>query len=188
MRAMVERSSVDAGGILPSYSGEPVPSLDDVLAFLKPAGLERIYVELKGSPLNKAVLIDSVLYSVRRHGLCGSTTFLSFDHELVTQVKRLSTEVRTAALFLPRGRTLISTRSIIRSARSAGVDEVALHYGLATRRSIDALHERGFSVSVWTANSKLAMRRIAASGADSIMTNFPNRLREVLDSRSAVGH
>lgn len=80
---------------------------------------------------------------------------------------------------------LISTRSIIRSAEAAGVDEVALHFGLATQRRVEAFHERGLSVSIWTANSKLSMRRIASCGADSIMTNFPNRLRDILELREA---
>lgn len=189
VRAMVRRISHEAGAAAPRYSGEPVPSLEDVLSLLKPAGLRRIYVELKGSLLrqqvNQQALLDSVLALLRKHGVDRLTTLLSFDLGLVRRAKELAADVRTAALFPARGRRLISTRSIIRSAESAGVDEVALHFGLATRRSIEALHEHGLSVSVWTANSKLAMRRIVACRAESIMTNFPNRLRDVLDPRNA---
>ena len=184
-RAMIERMRAEIGFAAACYSGEPVPSLEDVLALLKPAGLEQIYVELKPNRASKTALVDSVLALVRKHRLQVSTTLLSFDHALVRRAKELDSEVRTAALFPPRARRLISTRSIIRSAESAGVDEVALHCGLAKRRSIDALHERGLLVSVWTVNGKLAMRRLAACGADSIMTNFPNRLRDVLASLSA---
>ena len=192
VRAMIARMYAEAGAAAPRFSGEPVPSLEDVLALLKPARLEQIYVELKPNRASKAALLDSVLALVRKHRLVDSTTLLSFDHAVVRRAKDLDGEVRTAALFPPRAGRLISTRSIIRSAERAAVDEVALHYGLATRRSIDALHERGLSVSVWTANSRLAMRRLAACGADSIMTNFPNRLRDVLDPlsarQSAAGH
>lgn len=185
VRAMVGRISAEAGAAAPRYSGEPVPSLEDVLSLLKPAGLERIYVELKGTPANQQTLLNSVLALVRKLGVDRATTLLSFDLGLARRAKELASDVRTAALFPAKGRRLISARSIVRSAESAGVDEVALHFGLATQRSIEAFHERGLSVSVWTANSKLAMRRIVACGADSIMTNFPNRLREVLDSRKA---
>jgi glycerophosphoryl diester phosphodiesterase len=185
VRAMVGSIFSEAGAAPPRYSGEPVPSFEDVLSLLKPAGLERIYVELKGSPLNRQALLLSVLALVREHRVDRSITLLSFDHAIIRRAKELATDVRTAALFPARGRRLISTRSIIRSAENAGVDEVALHFGLATRRSVELLHKRGLSVSVWTANSKLSMRRIAASGADSIMTNFPNRLRDVLELREA---
>jgi glycerophosphoryl diester phosphodiesterase len=185
VRAMVGRISAEAGAAVPRYSGEPVPSLEDVLSLLKPAGLERIYIELKGSPFSQQALLESIVALVRKHGVDRSVTLLSFDHTIIRRAKDLATGLRTAALFPARGRRLISTRSVIRSAESAGVDEVALHFGLATQRSIDAFHERGFSVSVWTANSKISMRRIAACGADSIMTNFPNRLRDVLELRDA---
>jgi glycerophosphoryl diester phosphodiesterase len=185
VRAMVRRILAESGAGVPCYSGEPVPSLEDVLLLLKPAGLDRIYVELKGNPQNQQDLLNSILTLVRKQGVERSTTLLSFDHALIRQVKDVATGVRTAALFPARGRRLISTRSIIRSAESAGVDEVALHFGLATQRSVEAFHERGLSVSVWTANSKLSMRRIVSCGADSIMTNFPNRLRDVLELREA---
>jgi glycerophosphoryl diester phosphodiesterase len=181
VRSMISRMHIEAGVEAPRYSGEPVPSLDDLLALLKPARLERIYIELKGSK-HLDPLLESVVALVNKHRIAKPVTLLSFNHAIVVRAKELDGNIRTAALFPARGRRLVSTRSIIRSAESAGVDEVALHYGLATRRSIDALHERGFWVSVWTANGPLAMRRIAAAGADSIMTNFPNRLRELLDS------
>ena len=183
VRAMLQRISAEVGADIPHYAGEPVPSLEDVLLLLKPAGLERIYVELKGNTQNQQGLLNSILSLVLKQGVERSTTLLSFDHALIRQVKAVATGVRTAALFPARGRRLISTRSIIRTAENAGVDEVALHFGLATQRSVEAFHERGLSVSVWTANSKLSMRRLVKCGADSIMTNFPNRLRDVLELR-----
>jgi glycerophosphoryl diester phosphodiesterase len=45
---------------------------------------------------------------------------------------------------------------------------------------VAALHEHGFSIAAWTANSKLVMRRLLAVGVDAIMTNYPNRLADVL--------
>jgi glycerophosphoryl diester phosphodiesterase len=186
MRRLVGRISDEAGIPAPRFSGEPVPSFEDVLLLLKPARLERIYVELKGKAGNQQALLDSVLALMRKHRVDRSITLLSFDHGIIHRAKELASDVRTAALFPAKGRRLISTRSIIRSALSAGVDEVALHFGLATQRSIEAFHERGLSVSVWTANGKRAMLRLAACRTDSIMTNFPNRLRDVLASRNAA--
>jgi len=75
VRAMVGRISSEVGAAVPRYSGEPVPSLEDVLSLLKPAGLERIYIELKGSPLNHA-LLESILALVRKHGVDRSATLL----------------------------------------------------------------------------------------------------------------
>lgn len=167
-----------------SFTDQSVPTLEEVLALLDPAGLRRIYVELKGNPENKHELLDAILLLVGRGSLRDTVTLLSFDHAIVRRAKEIGGDVRTAATFPARGRRLISISSLIRSAEHARVDEVAVHYGLATRRTVNALHERGFSVSVWTVNSKLAMRRLVACGVDSIMTNFPNRLSEVLKTEA----
>ena len=181
-RKTVERIPAEASAARLISSREPVPALSDVFLLLGPARLDRIYVELKGSPANREALLKTVLSLVREFEIERSVTLLSFDHEIVRRAKELAGYIRTAATFPARGRRLVTTRSIIRSAESAAVDEVALHFGIATRRTVEALHRRGISVSAWTANSKLAMRRLAACGVDSIMTDFPNRLLDVLET------
>lgn len=184
LSAMVKKMSAESRAGPPNLSGQRVPTLKDALAVLTPAGLEQIYVELKGDSGSRERLLEAVLSVTREiRGDC-SVTVLSFDHEIVRRAKEIDPGIRTAATFPATGRRLISTGSIIRAAKGAGVDEVALHLSLATKRSVEALHENGLRVSVWTANGKLAMRRLVACGVDAIMTNFPNRLREVLDSQA----
>lgn len=184
LRTMARRILAEASDAFQTFSHEPVPTLEVVLSLLAGAGLERIYVELKGSPATRQALLEAVLSLVRTFRVERSVTLLSFDHAIVRSAKEISGGIRTAATFPARGRRLISTRSIVRAAEHAGVDEVALHFGLVTRRAVETFHGHGLSVSVWTANSKIAMRRLVACGVDAIMTNFPNRLREVLVSPS----
>lgn len=182
VRAMAQRIFGQGAATAPRFSGEPVPSLEEALLLLTPAPLKRIYIELKGNPAHNQALLEAVLSLVREFRVDRSVTLLSFDHAIVRRAKELARDIRTAATFPVRGRRLISTRSIIRAAEKAGVDEVALHFGLANKRSVGALHDRGLSVSVWTVNSKIAMRRLAAAGVDAIMTDFPNRLLDFLDA------
>ena len=112
-----------------------------------------------------------------------AVTLLSFDHEIIRRVKVAAPRLRTAATFAIPGRGDLTARAIISAVERASADEAALHYGLATRRTVAALHERGISVAVWTANSKVIMRRLLAVGVDAIMTNYPNRLAAVLAAR-----
>ena len=183
-RAMAERASNSARGNGLRFSGEPVPTLEAALALLAQASLRRIYIELKGNRGEKQSLLEATLALVREFHMEQSATLLSFDHNVVKQAKQLAPDIRTAATFSIAGRGSANAGSIIDSAARADADEAALHYGLATRRTVEALHESGIAVSVWTANSKLVMRRLAARGVDSIMTNFPNRLIGVLQSQT----
>ncbi|HXG68032.1 MAG TPA: glycerophosphodiester phosphodiesterase family protein [Blastocatellia bacterium] len=182
VREMVEIVAALTGGNGLDFSGESMPTLEDTLALLAPAKMKRVYLELKIGRADREALLAATLALVRKYRMEDSVTILSFDHEMVRQAKEAAPEIRTAALFPVAGRALVSPRSILQAVESAGADEAALHFGLATQRAIAALHERGLSVSAWTANNHLVMRRLIRCGVDSIMTNFPNRLISAMQS------
>ncbi|HKP12241.1 MAG TPA: glycerophosphodiester phosphodiesterase family protein [Blastocatellia bacterium] len=185
IRAMVRDVARLTRGSEISFAGESVPTLAEVLALASAAHVGRVYVELKGSRWqSKQPLLDAVLALVREYKMERAVTLLSFDHDLVRRAKAIAPRLRTAATFAIPGRGHLTTRAIIAAVERAAADEAALHYGLATRRAVAALQERGIAVAVWTANSKVVMRRLLAVGADAIMTNYPNRLADVLVSRA----
>lgn len=178
-RAMAER--VTPGGVR-SFSGEGVPTLEAALALLAPARLARVYIELKSRPANRLAMVEATLELIRAFSMEQSAILLSFDHEALTLAKRMAPDIRVAANYPTAGRRLATARHIIASAEQIAADEVGLHYSLATQRAVAALRESGYAVSAWTANSKIVMRRLISRGVDSIMTNFPNRLIEVIES------
>jgi len=187
LRATLEREAAFARGDQVSFSVAHVPTLRSVLAILSSASLRRVYIEFKGSPANMQSLVEEVISLIREFRLEHAVTLLSFDHESVRLAKRLASEIRTAATFSIAGQRWITARSVIRATLDVDADEAALHYGLATRRMVEALHEHDLAVSAWTANSRLVMRRLAACGVDSIMTNYPKRLIELLESQTLNG-
>ena len=165
------------------FSDQAVPTLEAVFCALAPAGVKRLYVELKGEAATKNELLHATLALIRYHRLERVVTLLSFDHPLIQQARAGAPEVR-AAVTLPAARTaLVSARSIASAVERAAANEAALHYSLASRRVVAALHERGIAVSVWTANNRVVMRRLIANGVDASMTNYPDRLLGLLTSR-----
>jgi glycerophosphoryl diester phosphodiesterase len=175
LRAMVERARRDG------FARPSVPTLESALRFLAGAQLKRIYIEIKGRASEREALVEATLALTRRFWLERSVTVLSFDHEAIRLVKEIAPEIRTAATFPITGRALVKAGSIIASAKRVGADEAAIHFGLATRRAVRAMHEHGLAVSVWTVNRPVMMRRAVEAGVDAIMTNFPNRLIEVIN-------
>ncbi len=175
-RALVKRI---AGG---GFARQSVPTLEAALKLMASANLKRIYIELKSRPASREDLLEATLALVRKFELERAVTLLSFDHEAIRFAKEAAPHIRTAATFPVTGRALVTARSIIAATKRAGADEAALHFGIATRRSVTALHENGLNVSVWTVNREMIMRRLISFGVDAIMTNYPNRLIEVLQS------
>ena len=51
---------------------------------------------------------------------------------------------------------------------------------------VEAAHGRGMTVIPWTMDDKETMRHLIRLGVDGIITNYPDRLREVLAERSMV--
>jgi glycerophosphoryl diester phosphodiesterase len=162
------------------FSAAKVPTLEQVFTLLATARLRRIYVELKGEASRKHALLEATIALTDKFRLQKTVTLLSFDHQIIGEAKKLAPEIRTAATLPATKNALLTSRSIVKAVQKASADEAALHFGLATRRTIAALHEKGLAVSVWTANNKMVMRRLITSEVDAIMTNFPQRLLELL--------
>lgn len=186
VRSMAERAAAHTSNHGSLFQGETIPTLEEALSLLASYRLSRIYVELKSKPSTRQALLEATIAVVRDLSLENAITLLSFDHQIIKDAKQIASEIRTAATFPIAGRTIATARSIISSVERVNADEAALHFGLATKRTVATLHERGLSVSAWTANNKMVMRRLVACGVDSIMTNFPDRLRSVIESPPAL--
>ena len=57
---------------------------------------------------------------------------------------------------------------------------INLHYSFVTQKSVSAMHEMGFKVSVWTVDDEATMRWAAAIGVDSITSNQLSMLKSVI--------
>ncbi|AWK11437.1 glycerophosphodiester phosphodiesterase [Streptomyces spongiicola] len=53
-------------------------------------------------------------------------------------------------------------------------------FGLVSRELAEEVHAQGYLLSVWTADTRAAMRRLVARGVDSITTNRVDALKRVL--------
>ena len=63
--------------------------------------------------------------------------------------------------------------------RAAGVQ-------LLTKKVVEAAHRRNLKIHVWTVNETTDMQRLIDLGVDGIMTDYPDRLLNLLGRRKAV--
>jgi glycerophosphoryl diester phosphodiesterase len=161
--------ALDAGG------GQPVPTLEEVLE----AFGERIALNLelkRGRHGEYPGLERAALDAVARRGLLASTLFSSFEDGVLARLRGLAPEARLALLLSPRraGRAL-------ERARALGAEALNPALRMARPELIDAAHAAGLAVYVFTVDEEPDMRRLLAQGADGLFTNFPDRLRRVVD-------
>lgn len=170
--AEVER--LDAGSWFGSrFRGERIPRLADVLELAGRYPI-RLLLELKthGSPGD--AWIARAVEEVRRAGLLGRVTFLSFDASALEQVKRQEKAATTGWLV-----TRVPLR-VERKLGALGATVLAARWTSVNAGLVRRAHAAGYSLVVWTVDAPAAMRRLIALGVDALATNFPDRLNAVL--------
>ena len=138
-------AALDAG------QGEPIPLLDDLLAFA--AGRPGFFLDLE---LKLPGVGPDVLAALARAGYRGPLALSSFDYPTLVEVRRLDSQVEL---------WLLSSRwddDLPRRAEAIAATCLALHYPLITPDTIARAGEAGLALAAWTVNAPADLRRLLA--------------------------
>ncbi|MFO0689237.1 MAG: glycerophosphodiester phosphodiesterase family protein [Myxococcota bacterium] len=174
-RTAAELSGLDAG--LGKGPVERIPSLLDLLARFG----NRIEwnLELKVGESGPYEGIEArVLAAVEERGLLPRMLFSCFEDPVLERVRRACPMARIAVLVSARK----PARVLERAAR-VGAEAVNPHVSLVDPGFVEAAHGAGLRVYPYTANERSEMIRLLDCGVDGIITNFPDQLRSLVDSR-----
>lgn len=158
------------------FSNETVPTLRQVLDFLRSfRGL--IYIELKCNERNAETLVKAVCRAVSGSQLLPQIIIKSFRLQAIYETRCQCPDVKTAALFAPKIRTILRRRNYLLSlAHEFGADQVSLHFSLVTRKLMKQAEKKNLPVTIWTADNPLWVNRALKLGIGAIITNNPARL------------
>lgn len=169
-RTLAEVRTLDAG------RGARVPTLDEVLDGF--GARIPFNLELKrGARREYPGLEAAALAAVERRGLLDRTLFSSFYDGVLARLRAHSPTARLGWLLSPRD----PERPLAR-ARAVGAEALHPWRGLATRELVDAAHGEGLAVYVFTVDEPDEMQRLLDLGVDGLFTNFPDRLRALLEA------
>jgi glycerophosphoryl diester phosphodiesterase len=170
----------------PRFAGERVPTLREVIDLVRETAPPRfrLNIELKFAAGRKGGpegFEQKVLDLVREAGMLTRTTVQSFHHPSVALAKRLAPEIR-AGLLVEAAEVPANP---VPAVRRQGADLYAPNYRALTPELIEKLHGAGIGILTWTPNTEGDLRRVLDLGvggfpSDSITTDFPNRLVEIL--------
>lgn len=162
------------------YTEARIPTLAAVFAHF-PDSEALLYVEMKCGARDRSSLAAEVVRLIRAHQLAARVRVESFDLAAIAEIKRLDSSLRTAALFDRKlSRPVPSARKMIAQAVGCGAQELALHYSLATRRTVREALRLGLETIIWTADNPAWALRARTRGISAIITNDPARLIEEL--------
>lgn len=179
--SLAEVRRLDAGSwFAPSFSGTPVPTLEEFLAVLAPSGA-RALLELKG--VWDAEAGAALIEALRGHGLERRVAIASFDPSALLTTSEAS-EVAFRLLVLRR-----LPRDIEQAVKGADARGVVVDWSAVQRRPevVAELQDLGLRVVVYTVNSDAEWHDTMAAGVDGIITDEPVRLLE-WQATIAQGH
>jgi glycerophosphoryl diester phosphodiesterase len=182
-----------------------IPRLSDLFALAKKPGNERLRfcLEIKSSPLaperttDPANFARKVIEVVRECGMNARVSILSFDWSTLAAAKELAPEIPLTCLtaeqswqdnIIARHRASSWTAplhvsqfggSIPRTVKAAGAAYWAPYYEELSLEKVTEAHQLGLKVVTWTANEPDDIRRLINWGVDSVISDYPDRLRKV---------
>jgi len=142
-----------------------------------------VNIELKTQPDMDSGLADVVVKLVEFMKLDHHVLISSFDHDQLVKVRQLTKTIATGILTSDRLENLTEYLQLLDAdaydpncyseCDSNGNRKLNL-YGITHIREYDRY------VNVWTCNNKNDMRQLIAAGVTGLISDFPNRVRDVL--------
>jgi glycerophosphoryl diester phosphodiesterase len=131
------------------------------------------------------VMVEPFCQLIRDYGMEDKVLAASFDDDTVRAFRETCPEVATSAatnevvaLFVFK--TLFLAPAYSPPALAVQVPEYRSGLHVLTPRFVTAAHRRNVDVHPWTINEEADMQRMIDLGVDGIITDYPDRLLEVL--------
>src|SRR5205814_7677820 len=186
--------------------GERFPTLAEVFALGKSSGKPvRFNIETKITPQSgtdtpdAATFAKRVVDAVRAAGMAERVTVQSFDWRTLLEMKRIAPEIETSCITMQTkdndtvsepegaaspGHAGLKLRdhdgSLPRLVKAAGCGVWSMFWRNLSAKDLADAHALGLKVLPWTVNDRSEMRKLIDLGVDGVITDYPDRLREVM--------
>lgn len=151
-----------------------IPILREVLDLFRGTGLT-VNVELKNSVEFYPGLEDDVLRVVDDAGMRDQILISSFNHWSLANLRGRVAREQVAILYAD---SLYNPWDYAAMVGAGAVNPSG--HALQQPGLVDACHQAGLKVNVWTINGEADAQRAADLGVDAIITNFPDKIGEAV--------
>lgn len=180
--------------------GTRMPTLSAVLGLVAAYAADgvRLHVELKSDPTRPELTADPVeftelvLAELDRHDRLAGATLLSFDWRIVAAARELAPALPRFALVetRTRHRTWLNGLDprdfgddLVAAAQAAGATTFSPNRGLIDAELMAAAAARAMPVVAWTVNDVDEAARLIDLGVSGIVTDYPDRMRQLWERR-----
>ncbi|MEO8313006.1 MAG: glycerophosphodiester phosphodiesterase family protein, partial [Caldimonas sp.] len=187
-----------------AVDGQRIPTLAQLFALVKQLGADEVQFDIEtkifpnrpNDTVAPEAFVNTLLAAVRAAGMTKRVMIQSFDWRTLALVQRLEPGMRTVYLTVQgrntnnvedpawtAGRQARDYPSVPDMIKAAGGKVWAPNYNNIEANSAQRAHGLGLQLVPWTVNETADMRRLIDWGVDGIITDYPDRLREVMRER-----
>jgi len=139
-----------------------LPTLDNYISICKKYD-KHCVLELKSHFSEDEIF--AIIEIIKKYDYLNSVTFISFDYENLTKIKKFLPNQSAQFLFKE------FTDQLLEQLIADKID-VDVHYKALTKDVIAMLHNKGVTVNCWTVDSKEIAEELAKWGVDYITSNI----------------
>lgn len=170
---LAQLRELDAGSWYgPEFAGEKIPTLEEILTFARETDVV-FYLEIKHE--SGWGVHHGVAGALREANESARTVVISFDSSMLGNLRRLDPGLLLGLLFEN------APANFVEAAQAIGARQIGPRADLVTPKLLEAAHDAGLQVAAWTVNQPAQMEQLISVGVNGIMTDFPDRLRAVVE-------
>lgn len=168
----------------PKFKDTPLPTLDEFLDLAMGKGLKVLNIELKPEKdtARRETLVRKTLEAVEARGLSDILLISSFSKEILEYIKQIAPECKTAFLY-PAGykRAFLAFLPPFGAMKKMKCHAAHPHKLCIRGKFVENAHKNGLEVNVWTVDESEEIRTMIKAGVDGIITDCPDRVRNILN-------
>lgn len=160
------------------FRGEHLPSLEELLQLTK----ERetiVNIELKNGIIQYPELEEKVIAMVRSFGMEDRIVISSFNHYSLVKCKSIASEIRTGILYME------GLYQAWEYAKTARADALHANKYAVLPEWVEEAKASGIVYHPFTVNDPEEMKRLIAAKVAGIITDYPDRLHQLLQTEGA---
>lgn len=160
------------------YKDERLPLLEEVLEIVPKEIF--INIEIKNIPSYYEGIEKKLLDIIVQKRRINQVIVSSFDHQCLYRLKKLNRRISIGLLYCE------NVVDPVAFAKLFGFPVVSLHPDYKAIREIEIMKavQSGLKVFPWTVNSVDNMERMIRYGVSGIITNYPKRMKLLLDGKN----
>ncbi|MCB0481796.1 MAG: hypothetical protein KDC83_10215 [Flavobacteriales bacterium] len=169
------------------YFNEKIPSLSETLEII--AGRCEVLVEIKSDGKRVSTpFFKNLFKTINKHAAKDWVILQSFDSYILTRIQQLDPSFRIQKLIvwkIPLLGIQLDQRVMLENVlKKEHYEAINVNHRFATPALIARIHRFNKKIFCWTVNEPKRMNKLIQLGVDGIITDYPDRLKTILNATS----